>query len=139
MLLLPDAASDDEILAAVRTWVDLLAREDYAGAFALTDHDAYYGWTPQLIREVIAGYGLPHDGKGPRHRVTSIESAGGTGSRGQVTWYELPAGASPLCARVGHVELDLPLDGSWSDLTATFELRRGESGLVLVLHEIRVL
>ena len=39
---------------------------------------------------------------------------------------------------LGEVWFDLPLDGEWSDLTATFEVRRGEAGMWLVLREIHV-
>jgi hypothetical protein len=39
---------------------------------------------------------------------------------------------------VGEVWFDLPLDGSWSDLTATFDLQERGGALVLVLQEIHV-
>ena len=35
------------------------ASGDFVGAYELTAHDPHCGWSPDLIREVIAGYGLP--------------------------------------------------------------------------------
>lgn len=140
MKVLPHHPSDVEVLDVVRAWARLLAEEDYASAFALTEHDPYYLWTPSLIRDVIAGYGSPCDRRGPRHRVTPIEYASGRDNpRQTITWFDRSGDERSQQARVGYVEFDLPLDGEWSDLTATFEIQRRGGRLVLVLNEIRVL
>jgi hypothetical protein len=59
MVVLRAEASDQELLSVADRWVDCLAAQDYSAAMALTAHDEYYGWTPDLIRGVIEGYGLP--------------------------------------------------------------------------------
>ena len=40
---------------------------------------------------------------------------------------------------VGHVDFDLPLNGEWSDVTATFNIREVEDAWVLCLEDIHVL
>lgn len=39
---------------------------------------------------------------------------------------------------VGKVWYDLPLNGEWSDLTATFNILKSESHIVLELNEIHI-
>ena len=40
---------------------------------------------------------------------------------------------------VGSIRFDLPLDGEWSDLTATFDIVEEEGGLVLRLDDVHVM
>jgi hypothetical protein len=135
MVTLDHSASDEEILAVVRRWVSLLASQDYQSAFELTDHDA--SWTSDLMRRVIEGYGLP-DPKRTHHRVTPIDQASGGSPRYEVTRWEEPRSLDGGEEITGDVWFNLPLDGSWSDLTATFDLRRRGQELRLVLDQIHV-
>ena len=134
-LTFPKTASDESLLIGVQKWVDLLGEERFLEAFKLTAHDSFYSWTPDLIRSVIAGYGLPHEPGDHEHRVSKISGTkGGASSRWQVDrWHD----AEPS-NRIGLVSIDLPLDGEWSDLTATFEILQLDNHLVLVLNEIHV-
>ena len=138
MKILNGPASDEEILALVRDWVGLLAAKDYDAAFALTEHDPYYGWTPPRIRRVVEGYGSLEPTP-TAHQVTPIaEASGGPAPRHQVSRWEEPQARTTNSEAIGEVWFDLPLDGSWSDLTATFEVRRRDERLLLVLNEIHV-
>ena len=125
--------TDDEILRLVEAWIDDLTRGDYEAAFDRTRHDPYYKWTPALIEAVIGGYGLPEPHpSGTRYVVTSRVSAHGTRHCG----IDRDNVRAPTRA---HVHYDLPLNGEWSDLTATFRVEDVEGSVVLVLEEIHVL
>ena len=126
---LPPDASDSQILDLVRAWADSLATEDYAGALALVDARPH--WTPELLRTVITNYGSVEPMRdGSTYRVTPIDTAhGGPAPRHEV-------------ARAGgriSVWFDLPLNGEWSDLTATFDVVRRNDGLSLVLDDVHVM
>lgn len=124
--------SDAEIIAAIERWVDDLASYDYESAFGRTEHDSYYGWTPALIEAVIQGYGLPE----PAHDGPFVVTARLSASGQPRVIIERDEAADDVLA---HVSYDLPLNGEWSDLTATFVVERRPSGAVIVLHEIHVL
>jgi hypothetical protein len=125
--------SDDDILHFVEAWMDDLARGDYAAAFQRTEHDPYYEWTPDLMRSVIHGYGLPEPHPcGTVFSVTSRQSALGGPPRRTVDRDAICPGA------LAEVWYDLPLNGQWSDLTATFRIEPRDNGSVVVLQEIHV-
>ena len=130
---LGDKPTDAEIVAFVERWIDDLARGDFAAAYARTAHDPYYQWTPELIQTVIAGYGhtAPHP-NGTIFRVTSRATASGQPHYHTV---DRKAVCPPAFAAVLH---DLPLNGKWSDLTATFRIEPSERGSRVVLEEIHV-
>jgi len=126
--------SDDEILTAVEAWVDDLALGNYASAYARTDHDTYHRWTPELMQSVIEGYGLPAVEKDARRfAVTSRVLASGSTPRRTVDRATMPPNA------IAYVEYRLPLNGTWSDLSATFRVEPRTFGSKLVLEEIHVL
>jgi len=126
--------SDEEILCAVEAWIDDLARGDFGSAYARTDHDTYYQWSPELIRSVIEGYGLPVTAEQKkRYAVTSRTLAVGEAPRRLVDREATPPNS------IACVEYRLPLDGTWSDLSATFRVEPREDGSALVLEEIHVL
>lgn len=132
-IILSTSPTDSEILALVESWVDDLAREDFDVAYSRTEHDPYYAWTPQLIRSVIAGYGLsaPHP-SGEKFKVTSRQRATGQPHNLTVDRINKPDSS------IAEVWYDLPLNGEWSDLTATFRVEvRGETS-VLILEQIHV-
>jgi hypothetical protein len=132
-------ASDEDILAVVRGWSDTLAAEDYEGALAMVHAP---GWTADLLQRTIAGYGHPEPAE-RIHKVTPLASARyypGTEPvhnpwpRHEVDRNTLPDG-EPFIS----VWFDMPLDGYWSDVTATFDLDRDGETLVLVLDMIHVM
>jgi hypothetical protein len=130
---LPRNPTDDEILRVVEDWVGDLERGDYATAFSRTAHDPYYGWTPDLIRDVVAGYGSPQrHPSGEVFRVTSRATASGLARCREIDREVVPPGA------IAAVRYDLPLNGKWSDLTATFRVEPRAEGADLVLEEIHV-
>jgi hypothetical protein len=126
-------ADDEELLRFVEDWIDDLARGDYASAFERTKHDAYYRWTPALIEQVIGGYGLPKaHPSGVRFTVTPRDLARGRPYHRHV---EREGARLPV---VAWLQYDLPLNGQWSDLTASFRVERGLEGLTVVLEDIHV-
>lgn len=135
-LRFPLTASDEYLLNGVKKWVDLLAEGRFAHAFNLTAHDSYHSWTPELIRSVIAGYGLPHVAGEHEYRISRVTEA----NEGRTPCWEIDRwrDAEPN-HRVGSISFRLPLDGEWSDLTATFEILQNDGRLVLVLNDIHVL
>ena len=122
---------DDELLSAVETWVADLVSSDYSAAISRTEHDPYYGWTADLLRRVIEGYGTPEPHPGGPFRVTDPAAALGC-KRARVGREALPPGA------IAVVEYDLPLNGEWSDLTATFRVEPRGDATCLVLEEVHV-
>ncbi len=127
-------SSDQEIFEFIEEWVNDLVNEDYESAYNRTSHDPYYEWTPELIKNVICGYGLPEPHpSGVVFKVTSISAA-----KGENPTKDVDRGAFDD-NRVGYVYYDLPLNGEWSDLTASFRLEKREENLVVVLEEIHVM
>ena len=132
---LPAAPGDTRILDIIDAWIADLARGDYACAHARTAHDAYYGWTPALLRAVIEGYGSPEAyADGSVYRVTPAALASGAPHERCVERPDCQDGAEAI-AEARH---SLPLNGAWSDLTATFRVESAASGARLVLQEIHV-
>ena len=141
MKTLPVSANDDQILQLAREWAEALSREDYQAAYDITAHDPYYQWTPDLMRTVIQNYGSTEPlADGSICRVTPIDTAhGGPTPRHLVERDAAAISPESNGARsIGSVWFDIPLDGEWSDLTATFEIRSEEDLLHLVLNEIHV-
>jgi hypothetical protein len=132
---LPGDPSDDELLEAIREWVGLLAEEDYEAAAAYLyepEPDRLGAWTPQLIETVIRNYGsIDPMPDGRIFRVTPlVEATGGPSPRHEVD--RQGAGA-------GFIWFDLPLNGTWSDLTATFTFQPINGGTVIVLDDLHVM
>jgi hypothetical protein len=127
-------ASDDELLATVDEWVELLVQERYDDALA--NMRAREHWTSDLLRQVISGYGFsePHP-SGSRFRVTSPKEASGRQHYRRVDrWTEANA-----IGAIGVILYDLPLNGKWSDVTALFDILASSGPLVLELDDIHVL
>jgi hypothetical protein len=129
-------ASDDELISAVRSWVDLLAIGDFAAAARFlhppTAASDVEGWTADSLETYIANHGSwePLD-DGRRMRVTPIESAGGS----LTPRFEVNRNDD----RPPSIEFDLPLDGEWSDLTALFELVEVDGKWAFTLYDLHVL
>jgi hypothetical protein len=125
--------SDDQILRLIEGWVDLLSCQEYEAAFKLTGHDPYYEWSPELIRKVIEGYGLPEQHpSGNTFRVTNRTAAKGLGPRYSV---DRENNKWPTVATAYY---ELPLNGEWSDLSVTFGIMALIEGYQIVLEEIHV-
>ena len=133
LLVLSAAPSDEEILAAVEVWIDDLAAGDYQAAFDRTAHDPYHAWSADLIRAVVAGYGLPE--AHPSGEVFAVSRR--TDTPGQ-PFHRLVDRKAVNQDEIAEVWYDLPLNGAWSDLTATFSVQQCIGHAVLVLHQIHV-
>ena len=125
--------TDIEILALVEAWVDDLVREDYNSAYSRTNHDPYYQWTPALIRSVVEGYGLPEPHRsGEVFKVTERSKATGSPHYKMIERNKIP----DTC--IAEVWYDLPLNGEWSALTATFRVIPSDGSWQIVLEQIHV-
>ncbi len=127
---LPSTVTDAELIAFVDEWAALLEQEDYDAAFAFTDHVPSMGWTPELIRDAIKGYGDRDPGQ--RVTVQGVPS-GVTQSKEVDRW---PANAHGV---FGEIWYDLNIDGKASDLTATFALKQVDGGVAVLLNDIHVM
>jgi len=139
---LPLDCSDEDILAFARRWTQRLAAEDYSGAWGMLLHRPGDVWapTPDVLRSRIANYGSPDPIPGePVCVVTPIESAAGSPWRRLPSLHREPAGNPhrPPDTR-GRLDWQLPLNGEWSDLVASFDLVDARGELVFVLAALRV-
>jgi hypothetical protein len=139
MTLVPRDASEEQILALVRAWVEALAREDYDAVFNELGYALAFGRPgAQCIRDAIQSYRSAAYYPGVEEfAVTDWRTAdGGNPDRMQeIVWYK--PNESGL---VGAVAFDLPLNGRWSDLTANFVFCEGknpETGYPLGLEDIQ--
>ena len=140
MVFIPHKATDEEILTIIQQWVEVLAAEDYAKAFA----ELGYSMSPyfdcsgdEAIRREIKSYRSPDFYPGiTDFKVTDWRLAkdGKPNPRQRVIRYK------PNDTKLaGAVEFDLPLNGKWSDLTADFvffDNPKFREGYVLCLEEI---
>ena len=135
MKRLPLDASDEDLLHAIREWAGLLAADDYEGAAAYLyePHPGRLGaWTPRLIETVVRNYGsIEPMPDGRTFRVTPLAAAtGGPSPRHEV---------DRNGADTGFIWFDLPLNGAWSDLTATFTFLPADGSIVIVLDDLHVM
>jgi hypothetical protein len=94
-------------------------------------------WTVETLTTYIANYGSwDPSPDGTVWRITPIETAQGVK-------YVDPFGGDLVRyfdgGPSGTVELDLPLNGEWSDLTAHLEFQPVETGIGLSLYDLHVL
>jgi hypothetical protein len=130
--------ADEEILNLVRQWCSFLAEEQYQKAYDLCSHPPDEHWSSTLIETVISNYGSVEPRRdGKRFKVTSLETAtGNLIPTHEVDRFENPTRADDV---IGIIWFDLPLNGEWSDLTATFDIKKLGDNLVLVLDDIHVM
>ena len=127
---LPATASDDDLIRFADGWARLMEDEDYLAAFLYTGHDPQMRWTPDLIREVVKGYGPGV----PAQKVTLDGRPTDVHQRKEVTrWPENRLGS------LGEIWYDLNIDGYASDLTATFTIHASSDGLTVALNDIHVM
>ena len=134
--------SDEEILAFAEQWTARLANEDYVGAWAMLLHrpDEVWAPDPDILKARIVNYGSKQPIPGePICVVTPIASA--TGSRIHYLPYlkRAPAGSPHRYPDYrGRLDWELPLNGAWSDLVASFDLVDDGGELVFRLAALRV-
>jgi hypothetical protein len=134
MIALADSRSEAAVRAVIESWIALLVAGRTGEALALLVPSER--WTPELLDTVVRHYGFiepRRDGK--TFSVTPIASAVGGGSCFTVEWLSQPAPDG----RVGWAQFNLPLNGEWSDVTATFDLLETAGGLCLALDDLHVL
>jgi hypothetical protein len=131
-VLIPGAEcpSEVELVKHVRGWLNLLADGRLESACAQLDAPNSYGirWTPEMIERIIMEYLGPK--AGPGVRVSRVEATPGDG-RPSVVEFADGSGYS--------VEHDVPLNGTYSDLTLQVEFRWRGQALAMVLHDLHVL
>jgi hypothetical protein len=138
MIRLPLDCPDDAILAAADAWTDRLAAGDYAGALAMLCDEV---GKPRItsadaLRACVAECGCETaDGGAPR--VTPTATAAGE------RWLYLPSLTRTHLppdrpGPRGRLDWQLPLNGEWSDLIASFDLEERSGEIVFVLAALRV-
>lgn len=123
-------ASGDDLIAFVDRWAALMESEDYAVAYAFTEHDAHMKWTPELLGDVVKAYGDAD----PNQKVTVDGKPTDITQRKNVTRWERNAHNA-----VGEIWYDLNIDGFVSDLTATFTIIERADGLAIELNDIHMM
>ncbi|WP_165224708.1 hypothetical protein [Aquisphaera insulae] len=134
--MIDEPSDPDDLFAVVRDWFRLLAAGRWAEAGDMLDEPNGYGirWTPAEIRHAFE---LAY---GPGCRFRASHPEGPQPSDPDVAAGE--PGADVWAIRDGRgyrVDHDVPLNGSWSELTAQFEFLRRPGGLAVVLLDLHVL
>jgi hypothetical protein len=130
MAHLPRTASDRDLIEFVDHWAELMEREDYVGAFALTDHSPEMGWSPDLLREVVKAYGRA----APDQKVTLAGKPTDITQRKEVSRWK-----TNRHGEIAEIWYDLNIDGLASDLTATFAVVEAKDRLIIRLNDIHVM
>jgi len=132
-------ATDEELLQLVHSWLDVLAAEDYERVFGQIGYAMAYGAGAAAIRRDIKNYRSPQYYPGiSDFRVSDWRTATGGNPEPffQVQRFEY----SKDFALVAAISIDLPLNGRWSDLEATFVVSKPNPEAiegVLWLEDIR--
>ncbi len=155
MTSLPISATDDEIKWLVVQWSELLAEERFSDALLLLPHSREeHDWTPDLLRSVIRGYGVPDpdpqamaymlaEYEVDAFRVTSLVKRD---DFEEILTEHIDVDRQHLfgldpARYLGMVHYrDLPLNGYRSDLTARFHIMRvGGDRLILEFLDLHVM
>lgn len=123
---IPKDASDAQVIAIIRAWLDVLAQQDYERVFAALGYGMAFGDPGAAsIRGALARYrSLTYYPGVEDFVVTDWRSAEGGNPTPLQALARYRPGATGL---VGAAEFDLPLNGKWSDLTACFVWFRGNT------------
>jgi len=130
MTPLLNTATNKELLDVVHQWVRLLELEEYEKAYSFIDPVKDSGWTPDLIKQFIEGYGDAEIGQ----RVTFEGKQTDISQRVEVTRWE-----ENQRSEVGEICYDLNINGFVSDITATFSICTSSEGFILKLSDIHVM
>ncbi len=139
MVIVPQNASNEEVLHIVRKWVDVLAAEDYESVVKeLGFLTGSYSSPAECLRAQIKRYVSPEYFPGVTDFVVTDWR---TASRGNPEPLRVVTSYQPNSTGLrGAVGFDLPLNGKWSDLTANFVFfDYNNEGYSLALEEIRSL
>ncbi|MES2508841.1 MAG: hypothetical protein V4625_02885 [Pseudomonadota bacterium] len=119
MVYVPLSIADDELLEIVRSWLDVLAAGDYVRVFDCLGYAMAYGAGAEGIRRDIQNYRSPELYPGVREfQITDWRTAKGGNPEPKILVRRYHFSESlPI---VATIELDLSLNGSWSDLEADF-------------------
>jgi hypothetical protein len=113
----------------VRNWVRLLSIGKFDEAMKQIDAPNNYGveWSKESVQKVLEDY----VGKGVKFSITDPNEMEGDG-RPNLTMFNGLQGFA--------FDLDLPINGEWSDLKVQFEFIRKRKGYYsVILHDIHVL
>ncbi len=130
MQILPSHSSDQQLLEIVHEWVRLLEADKYGEAFSLIAPMPDTGWTPDFLKEFVAGYGDEEPGK----HVTLEGKSTDISQRIKVTRW-----AQNSSSEIGEVWYDLNINGFATDITATFSIFVVSDGMVLKLNDVHVM
>jgi hypothetical protein len=136
--LLAHNAADDEVLGLCYEWLDLVAADRFQEALDLLwvppTYEESQHWTPGSLRSYIENYGwwTPREDDTRWHVTPAVDAVDGPDEPSTI-------GRLDDDPHSGWVDLDLPLNGSWSDLTAQFEFTRMPGGTAVSLYDIHVL
>jgi len=132
MFLVLPQASDDELLALARNWIDLLADEEYETVFANLGYAVRFDkGGAESIRNAIKTYrsGVFFPGEND-FVVTDWRTATGGNPSPHISIRRFePNDLAIRCT----IEMDLPLNGKWSDLEIDFVMFERDSGNVWAL------
>ena len=112
--------SDAAVRAVIDQWLAKLCDQDFAGALALLIPRTK--WNATLLEAAVRKHGNP------------CAAASGD-ARFAVDWFH----RARRDGTIGIAEIQLPLDGAWSDVTATFNVVESADGLELALEDVHVL
>jgi hypothetical protein len=138
MTLVPRDAPDEALLSIVHGWIEALARQDYAAAFAALGYALAHGEPgADCIRRQIQSYRSPELYPGVTNfTLTDWRTATGGNPNPLQLIRRYKANDTGLIATI---ELHLPLNGRWSDLEADFVIfdnQNSREGYFLSLEEI---
>jgi hypothetical protein len=133
-MLVLGAAPEPQLVRFVRSWLTLLARDEWDAALAMQDEPNGYGilWTKDRIVDLLrvecgpetsfaAEYGEP--------RFSDPDAATGTPT---ISFGRTQTGDYWL-------DHDIPLNGAFSDLTVQWEFLSRAGGYAAVLHDLHVM
>jgi hypothetical protein len=144
VLVLPFKATDNELRAAVRAWLQLMAEERYGDAQQLLMQEKVdRHWSMEeivsRIEELTGGkISFPSEAAVKKEFDDVEFSFINDPVELVVRYFHLP-GVSPDVPTdaVAHITTDLPIDGTWSDTWVSFHVRSIAEGLALELLDVQ--
>jgi len=144
MLDFPTNATGNAILEGIKQWVVVLEQERYVDAVRWLYRPPTSGtiWTPALLESLVTNYGLMEPRPdGETYRVTPHDTAKSRGDGHpyrDINWFP-PGSAQVNRGVVAAATFDLPLNGEWSDVSATFLIHKVNDRLLVELEDMHVL
>jgi hypothetical protein len=125
MIPFSDKSPETTIRQFTREWFRLIAAGDFERAIAALDEPTSYGerWSPEAIQRILQDYSPDATVTAPDDLPPDPGQSIGAFNDGRGYWFE--------CS--------VPLNHSWSDLTAQFDLLFRPSGFAVALQDIHVL